>query len=131
MPPLGSFLVTLFFFFLFQCFIAHADLRDSTPCQTLWPLFLLCLGHRFNLWYRPIFGAGRLTLFVLLLTAISYESVDMVVHIFWLTFPTIKQPFFGMSATASFDAWLSFVSTITQEKSVELSRSQEVPFFLA
>jgi hypothetical protein len=47
--------------------------------------YFLSLEDRFNLWYRPIFGARRPT--VRLLTAISYPSgVDIVVHIFWSTF---------------------------------------------
>lgn len=58
---------------------------NHTSRQTLWPLFLLSLEDRFNLWYRPIFGARRQT--VRLLTAISYPSgVDIVVHIFWPTY---------------------------------------------
>ena len=47
--------------------------------------YLLSLVDRFNLWYRPIFGARRLKLCPITHRDIFAFGVDVVVHIFWST----------------------------------------------
>jgi hypothetical protein len=64
--------------FLFLSISIRMSSRTSHPAKHSGPYFL-SLEDRFNLWYRPIFGAGRLI--VLLLIAISYLRVDVVIHI--------------------------------------------------